>query len=85
MWSDQLKVEVLCIEKYRIRKESNLAFQKKNLTPALEHSSGNGMVCSCFAASGSRDLALIEGIMDSLREQYNLLANSTGGCQGICL
>ena len=63
---DETKINLFGLnEKYYVWQEANVAFQHKN----------DAMVWACFAASGPRRLAAIEGAMGSELYQHIIQEN----------
>ncbi|KAK3528808.1 hypothetical protein QTP70_011595 [Hemibagrus guttatus] len=76
LWTDETKIELFgrSVSHYVWRK-SNTAFQKKNIIPTVKYGGGSVMVWGCFAASGPRRLAVINGTMNSAVYQKILKEN----------
>ncbi len=76
LWTDETKVELFwrCVS-YYIWHKTNTGFQKKNIIPTGKHGGGSVMVWGCFAASGTGQLAIIDGTMNSALYQKILKEN----------
>uniref|UniRef100_A0A8C4NIR9 Transposase n=1 Tax=Eptatretus burgeri TaxID=7764 RepID=A0A8C4NIR9_EPTBU len=76
LWTDESKVELFGLnEKHYVWQKPNTAFQHKNLIPTMKCGGGSIMVWGCFAVSGSRWLAIIDGTMNSGLYQQILQEN----------
>ena len=76
LWTGELKVEFFGLNENRyVWRKPTTAFQHKNLILTMKHGGGSIMVWDCFAASGSRRLAIIDGTMNSGLYQQLLQEN----------
>ena len=78
LWTDETKVDLFgrSASPY-IRHNTNTAFWKKKIIPAVKHGGRSVMVWGCFAASESERLAVIDGTMKSGRIWTG---HQDGGC-----
>ena len=78
LWTDEVKIELFGHNQQRyVWRKKGAAFHEKNTLPTVKHGGGSIMLWGCVAASGTGNIAWVEGRMDSTKYQQILEANIT--------
>lgn len=78
LWTDEVKIELFGRNEQRyVWRKKGAEFHEKNTSPTVKHGGGSIMLWACVAASGTGNISLVEGRMNSIKYQQILEANIT--------